>query len=284
MNFVLSHAAFFLLGWFVTIFLLERVKQRFSVPTKLSDGGFYRWLKHLTFALINQLIAPIIMLPIVLWATSLHFWTRPYWMTGVVALVMNIMILDLANYWFHRISHMTPFLWRFHKIHHLDCAFDATTGLRVHFGEVLFQHVFRAIPIIALSISLKSVLIFELILFVGGIFHHSNLCMPKKLEKLLSYIIMTPHTHFVHHHAVVEDTNSNYSFTFIWWDKLFGSFNPAKRKRSWLIGLRTPDPGCLTLLTLPFKFKNIMTPRIQTRDRVKLGDLKIGEIDERKEL
>lgn len=212
MSFILSHEGYFFFAWLALIFFLEQIKQRFFVPTHIEDGGLVRWSKNAIFGMINRLLAPILMLPIVVWASTLNLWHRPEWLSGVPALIIDVVVLDLSTYWFHRFSHRVPFLWRFHEIHHLDSAFDTTTGLRIHFGELVLQNVFRAAPIIALSIPLRSALIFETILLMGGLFHHSNFCIPEKLEQFLSYFIVTPNRHCVHHHAVIKDTDSKLVF------------------------------------------------------------------------
>lgn len=269
MNFILSHETYFVVVWLIAIFSLEQVKQRFFVPTKTKDGGLERWMKNGIFGLINRLLGPFLILPVVIWATTVNFWHRPEWMSGILMLMFDIMILDLASYCFHRLSHSIPFLWRFHEIHHLDSAFDTTTGLRIHFGELILQNIFRVIPIIVFAIPLKAALIFEVILIMEGLFHHSNICIPEKLEKLLSFIIITPNRHCVHHHAVIKDTDSNYGFIFVCWDKMFGSFNTVKRKSTWHIGLEyAPDLGCVELLISPFLFKKL-------KKRMKLKGYKI---------
>jgi sterol desaturase/sphingolipid hydroxylase (fatty acid hydroxylase superfamily) len=151
-----------------------------------------------------------------------------------------------------------PFLWRFHEIHHLDSRFDSTTGLRIHFGEVVIQNIFRAFPIVLLAIPLNSVLIFELILIMGGLFHHASFRISKKIENILSKIIVTPLRHCVHHHSLYTHWNSNFGFIFIWWDKLMGTYCDAERQSNWHIGLGySPDLNCTELFITPFKLKKL---------------------------
>jgi sterol desaturase/sphingolipid hydroxylase (fatty acid hydroxylase superfamily) len=258
LDFILSHENYFVLSWLLVLFSLEQFKKNFSISTKVYDRGLERWLKNSVFGILNKLLSPILLLPIILLATGIHLWERPTSMSKMIALVIDVIILDLASYCFHQLSHRIPFLWRFHEVHHLDSAFDATTGLRIHFGELLLQNIFRIIPIVAFAIPLKSVLIFEVIMIAEGLFHHSNICISEKLEKILSYVIITPNRHSVHHHALIKDTNSNYGFIFVWWDKIFGSFNSAKRESTWHIGLEyAPDLQCTALLMSPFIFKKL---------------------------
>ncbi len=258
MNFLLSHHNIFLIAWLGFLFFLEKINNvYFSGYTKTE---YDRWLKNGLFGVINRFTGPLVMLPIMIWATQMHFWVRPLWASGVIFLIVDILILDMTSYWFHRVSHKFPFLWRFHEIHHLDSNFDSTTGLRIHFGEIFFQNLFRIIPIIIFSISLKSVLIFELVLITEGLFHHSNIRIPKFLDKILSTVLVMPNRHCVHHHSLYTDWNSNYGFICIWWDKLFGTFNTSERKNTWHIGLGyAPDLNGVHLLTSPFIFKKLRT-------------------------
>ena len=62
-------------------------------------------------------------------------------------------------------------------------------------------------------------------------FNHANISINPKLDKFLSYFIVTPNMHKVHHHYVLPYTDSNYGNIFSFWDRLFGTFtflNPSK--------------------------------------------------------
>ena len=122
-------------------------------------------------------------------------------------------------------------------MHHLDETLDATSALRFHFGEVLMSSLVRAALIWVLDIPLSSVIVFETLLAVCAIFHHSNLRIPVWLEKPLSYVIVTPSIHWVHHHAIRSDTDSNYSAGLSIWDRLFGSRSATRRTPDMPIGV-----------------------------------------------
>ena len=51
----------------------------------------------------------------------------------------------------HKLNHRVPLLWRFHNLHHIDAALDASTGFRFHFGEVLISAVFRVVQTSAIG-------------------------------------------------------------------------------------------------------------------------------------
>ncbi|MGH6719623.1 MAG: sterol desaturase family protein, partial [Alphaproteobacteria bacterium] len=162
--------------------------------------------------------------------------------------------LDLLIYWWHRANHEVPFLWRFHAVHHLDRFLDTTTALRFHFGEVALSALFRAGIVVLLGYSLDSVLIFEAVLLIAALFHHSDLRLPPRLEGEISRVIITPALHWVHHHARRADTDSTYGTVFSFWDPLFGTTTPTRRTPDMVIGVEGADEADLgRLLVRPFR-------------------------------
>jgi sterol desaturase/sphingolipid hydroxylase (fatty acid hydroxylase superfamily) len=247
---------YYILGWFAIMFFLERLTHRFVLPTKISNGGVQRWGRNGILYGVNHFLGSLLIVPILYWASHVNLWFRPLWALSIPMMIVDVMILDVTTYALHQLMHRTPLLWRFHEIHHLDAALDSTTSLRNHFLEPIFLNLVRAIPIVLFSIPLSSALLFEMAHKMIGASHHSNIVFPKKLEKFLAAIFVTPLHHYVHHHALVKDTDSNYGFVFIWWDKLFGSFNKSQRTPSWQMGLEySRDLNFFELLISPFKLK-----------------------------
>ena len=157
------------------------------------------------------------------------------------------------TYWWHRLNHIIPFLWRFHLIHHLDEHLDATSAVRFHFGEVLLATLTRGVVIIVFAIPFADILIFETLLLASAIFHHSNLKLPKTLEKFLSYVIVTPSLHWIHHHKIRKDTDSNYGLFLSMWDRIFASKSKTKRTPDLPLGVEgLKDSNILRLLIRPF--------------------------------
>src|SRR5262249_7199489 len=149
----------------------------------------------------------------------------------------DLLLLDFLIYWWHRANHRVPFLWRFHEVHHLDRFLDVTSGVRFHFGEVILSALARAGVIALFAIPLSSVLSFEALLLVATGFHHSDLKLPPSLERALSWIVVTPSIHWVHHHRVRSDTDSNYSTILSLWDRLFASRSQTRRTPEMEIGV-----------------------------------------------
>lgn len=134
--------------------------------------------------------------------------------------ILAFLLMDLTFYWWHRANHRIPLLWRFHNIHHIDPDLDVSTALRFHFGELAFSSAFRLVQIGLIGPSLFLYLVYETIFQAGTFFHHSNLRLPIRAERLLVVLIVTPRMHGIHHSHVPQETNSNYATVFSFWDWL----------------------------------------------------------------
>ncbi len=226
----------FLVGATLVVFALyERLAPAADSPLLVRFGrataaAWRRLARNLGLFGINLLLSPLLVVPITAWAEGFSIGLRPEWWQGWPGLILDIALLDFWIYWWHRANHEIAFLWRFHQVHHLDEMLDTSSALRFHFGEVLLSALVRALVIIALDIPLSSVLLFEGVVLTCAIFHHSDARLPAPLERALARLIITPSIHWVHHHAIRSDTDSNYGNLFSFWDRLFRS---ASRTRRW---------------------------------------------------
>lgn len=145
----------------------------------------------------------------------------PLWLK----LVLGVMLFDFVTYWFHRMSHLTPVLWRFHRVHHSDTTMDASTFFRGHPIETFLW--FGTSNIIAAGIFGLDLIALGLYFLVSTPFfflEHSNIKFPVWLDKTFGLIFTTPNIHKVHHEQDQFYTDSNFSDIFILWDRLFGTF------------------------------------------------------------
>jgi sterol desaturase/sphingolipid hydroxylase (fatty acid hydroxylase superfamily) len=169
-----------------------------------------------------------------------------------LGLALDILVLDFWIYWWHRANHEIPVLWRFHEVHHLDRFLDTTSAVRFHFGEVLLSAGVRAAVILALGIPITSVVVFETLVLLSALFHHSNIRVPPRLERALATVIITPSIHWVHHHRKRVDTDSNYGTIFSFWDRLFASRSRTPRRPGMAIGVEgREEKGIAGLLARP---------------------------------
>ena len=170
----------------------------------------------------------------------------PIWL----AVPLSVVLLDLAIYLQHVMVHAVPALWRLHRMHHADLDFDVTTGARFHPIEILLSMLIKIALVAALGPPAVAVLIFEVLLNASSMFNHGNLAIPRQVDRVLRWLVVTPDMHRVHHSVVVAETNSNFGFTLPWWDRLFGTYRaqPAAGHAAMTIGIEQfRDPGDLRL-------------------------------------
>src|SRR5262245_36720488 len=111
-------------------------------------------------------------------------------------------------------------------MHHADLDVDVTTGARFHPIEILLSLGIKFVVVVSLGASPVSVLIFEVLLNATSMFNHSNVRLPALLEPVLRALVVTQDMHRVHHSILRRETDSNFGFSFPWWDRLFGTYRP----------------------------------------------------------
>ncbi len=245
---VIAHKTAIGAAAFITLFLLERSYAAEPAPkdvARLRRNGLL-WLSLLA-------LSPTLVLPLAGFAAENPLWRRPQSWPDAAALAADIVLLDLWAYVVHRGYHEWPLLRRFHRVHHLDERLDTTSAVRFHPGEVALSALFRMAPIVFFAIPFGHILLFETLLLTASLFHHSSIRIPERIERALSRIIVTPSIHWVHHHAEPQDTNSNYSAVFSWWDRIFGTRSKTARYRGMKIGLKgVADKSAVGLMLAPF--------------------------------
>jgi len=144
----------------------------------------------------------------------------PIWLE----LILAIMILDLvAQYSVHYLLHRIPWMWRLHMVHHSDTHVDATTGTRHHPGDYITREVFALAAIIISGIPLAYYLFYRILTIFFAYFTHANISLPSALDKVLSYVFVTPDMHKFHHHFERPWTDTNFGNIFSLWDRMFGT-------------------------------------------------------------
>ncbi len=150
-----------------------------------------------------------------------------YWLQvniGITILI-SFLVLDFFGGWLvHITEHKIPFLWRFHVIHHADNNVDVTTGLRHHPVESVLRGMFFFMGIMVSGAPMYAVMIFQTILIIATAFTHANIKLPKILDVVISYVLVSPNMHKVHHHWKQPFTDSNYGAILSIWDRLLGTF------------------------------------------------------------
>ena len=182
----------------VLLLLEHRRPLRRTVESKLK-----RNVRNLAVASLSAVAVQVAELPVSMPLAALverkgwgviNFVGLPAWAEVALALVL----LDYTLYVWHVLTHRVPWLWRFHVVHHGDLDMDASTALRFHFGELIISVPWRAGQILLIGVSPLSLVVWQSILFVMILFHHSNVRLPIEVERRLNLLIVTPRMHAWH--------------------------------------------------------------------------------------
>ena len=133
-------------------------------------------------------------------------------------------------------------MWRMHRVHHSDLDVDVTSSGRFHLTEMVLSAFFRLGVIACFGATLASVVIFEIIFGLFNQLEHANLCLPRRVDAALQWVVVTPDMHRIHHSQVLAHTNSNYGTIFSFWDRWGATYQGDVDQGRLVLGL--PDyPG-----------------------------------------
>ncbi|HKZ76994.1 MAG TPA: sterol desaturase family protein [Pyrinomonadaceae bacterium] len=257
----------------------QKIPSRLSVPLVLGTFGLLVWLegrrplrgevesklrrgaRNLAIAGVGAVMLQLTESPVALSLTALvkqhnlgllKRLPLPPWLE----LALAIILLDYTLYVWHVLTHKVPFLWRFHVAHHIDLDLDASTALRFHFGELLLSVPWRVGQIILIGVSPLAFYVWQALLLLSILFHHSNIRLPVAAERWLNRLIVTPRMHGIHHSIVREETNSNWSSGLTIWDRLHGTLRLNVPQDEVTIGVpayrESEDVELLKILAMPF--------------------------------
>jgi sterol desaturase/sphingolipid hydroxylase (fatty acid hydroxylase superfamily) len=190
---------------------------------------------NLGFTVIHLVIHTILAIFIIMIAdwTQANNFGLVHWIKANVlwTVILSCLVLDFFGGWFvHIVEHKVPLFWRMHIIHHADNNVDVTTGLRHHPLESVFRGLFFMVGIFIGGLPMYGVMIFQTLLVFFTAFTHANISLPKALDKAISYVLVSPNMHKVHHHWKQPYTDTNYGAVFSIWDRLFQTFSTLDPK------------------------------------------------------
>jgi sterol desaturase/sphingolipid hydroxylase (fatty acid hydroxylase superfamily) len=227
-----------------------------------------RWLTNLGIAGVDGLMLQLMaMLAVPVAAVAAAFYAQthgigllnqpawPEWLKVTLALL----VLDLAIWTQHLVSHKVPLFWRLHQVHHADRDIDVTTAVRFHPVEIALSMLWKIVVVVPLGASSLAVFLFEVILNACAMFNHANIALPAWLDRILRSVIVTPDMHRVHHSVLWREHDSNYGFNLSLWDWLFRTYvaQPEAGHAGMTIGLDPYQSAAPTRfgwsLALPFR-------------------------------
>lgn len=227
-----SHRSLILVGGITLFWLIENAFPLFNFNYKKTHHAGINLFLTMTTIVVNFCLA-FILVKAADWTTINNFGIlqelpqMPVWLYTLIGLLL----LDLIGaYLVHLVEHKTKFLWRFHLIHHTDTWIDTTTANRHHPGESVIRFIFTTFGVLIVGSPMWMVFLYQTLSVIATQFNHANIALPKKVDVFLSYFIVSPDMHKVHHHYVLPYTDSNYGNIFSIWDRIFGTFMTMPRE------------------------------------------------------
>ena len=219
------HRSIILVGGITFFWLLEGLIPMRSLRYKKWRHAWPNFFFTATSVLLNFFLA-FLLLQTADWTQAnafglLQLVALPFW----VYVVLGVLLLDfIGAYLAHLVEHKVKPLWMVHLVHHSDHHVDTTTANRHHPLESLVRFSFTLLAVFILGAPIGVVMIYQSLSVVLSQFNHANINLPTKLDQWLSYVLVTPHMHKVHHHHVLPYTDSNYGNIFAIWDRLLGTY------------------------------------------------------------
>lgn len=227
-----SHRSLILVGGITIFWLIENAFPLFKFNYKKWNHAGLNLFFTATTVIVNFLLAFILLktskwttvnnFGILNWLPKLNIW---------IYAILGLLLMDLIGaYLIHLIEHKTKFLWKFHIIHHTDTWIDTTTANRHHPGESVLRFIFTTLGVLIVGAPIWLVFLYQSLSLIATQFNHANISLPKKMDVFLSYFIVSPDMHKVHHHNILPYTDSNYGNIFSVWDRIFGTFMTLNRE------------------------------------------------------
>lgn len=220
------HRTLILVGGITFFWILEGMVPLFQVPYRKWKHSVPNFFFTLTTIVVNFPLA-FLLLKSSDWAVENRFgilhWLpdMPLWLF----VTLGVMLLDLLGaYAPHWVEHKVKPLWMVHLVHHSDHHVDTTTANRHHPLESLIRYVFTLAGVLIVGAPVGVIMLYQSLSVVFSQFNHANIRLPKGVDQALSWLIVSPDMHKVHHHYQLPFTDSNYGNIFSLWDRLFGTY------------------------------------------------------------
>ncbi|TCK66827.1 sterol desaturase/sphingolipid hydroxylase (fatty acid hydroxylase superfamily) [Winogradskyella wandonensis] len=168
------------------------------------------WVKANDFGIIN-------------WLPEMPLWSY---------ILLGVLLLDFFGaYLAHFVEHKVKPLWMVHLVHHTDHNVDTTTANRHHPIESVIRFTFTLFGVFVVGTPISIVMLYQALSLVFSQFTHANIKLSKRIDKMISYVFISPDMHKIHHHYRLPYTDSNYGNIFSVWDRLFGTYMYMEREK-----------------------------------------------------
>jgi sterol desaturase/sphingolipid hydroxylase (fatty acid hydroxylase superfamily) len=227
------HRSIILVGGITLFWLLEGILPLFRFKYKKWAHAIPNFVFTLTTIIINFSLAFLLLktsdwvsvndFGVINWLPEMPLWTY---------VLIGVLLLDFFGaYLAHFVEHKVKPLWMIHLVHHTDHKVDTTTANRHHPLESLIRFGFTLFGVFIVGTPIAIVFLYQSLSLIATQFTHANIKLPKQVDKIISYVLVSPDMHKVHHHYVLPYTDSNYGNIFSVWDRLFGTFMALDREK-----------------------------------------------------
>ncbi|WP_430907070.1 sterol desaturase family protein [Maribacter sp. 2-571] len=221
-----THRSALLVGGITLFWILEGAVPLFRFDYKKWRHALPNFFFTLTTIIVNFALAFLLLrtadftvsgqFGVLNWLPEIPFWSY---------VLIGLLLLDLIGaYLAHLVEHKVKPLWMIHLVHHTDHNVDTTTANRHHPLESVIRFTFTLVGVLVVGAPIGIVMLYQSVSLVLSQFNHANIKLPKAVDNALSWIIVSPDMHKVHHHYVLPYTDSNYGNIFSIWDRLFGTY------------------------------------------------------------
>ncbi len=253
------HRSLILVGGITFFWILEGALPLFKFNYKKWKHAFPNLFFTFTTIIVNFSLA-FLLLKSADWVQVNEFgiinWLpeMPLWLYAV----LGVVLLDFFGaYLAHFVEHRVSRLWMIHLVHHTDHKVDTTTANRHHPLESIIRFTFTLFGVFVVGAPIAIVMIYQSMSLIFTQFTHANIKINKDVDKALSYVIISPDMHKIHHHNMLPYTDSNYGNIFSIWDRIFGTYLYLEREKI-VYGVDTfPDEktnsSLVELLKQPFQ-------------------------------
>ncbi len=149
--------------------------------------------------------------------------------------IVGFIGIDFAGYWTHRLEHIVNVFWNRHIIHHSSEEFNLACALRQTISAIFATFTVLLLPCALLGISPAVIGVIVPLHLFAQFWYHTRL-----IDKMgfLESIIVTPSHHRVHHAINKIYIDKNFGQIFIFWDKMFGTFQEELKEEVPVYGVK----------------------------------------------
>ena len=228
-----SHRSIILVGGITFFWLLEGLLPLYKFSYKKWKHAIPNLFFTLTTVIINFALAFLLLktsdwvkansFGIINWLPEMSLW---------LYVLLGVLLLDFFGaYLAHFVEHKIKPLWMVHLVHHTDHKVDTTTANRHHPLESMIRFAFTLFGVFIVGTPIAIVMLYQSLSLISTQFTHANIKLPRIIDRTLSYIIVSPDMHKVHHHNLLPYTDSNYGNIFSIWDRLFNTYQYLDREK-----------------------------------------------------